>query len=186
MKEDDDMSAVLEKMIDQRNTGDWRKNFWHVLADNENPSWELTFQFGTEDKWIEAHSLVGIITYLLDDSYYDVDEIDTKQMMLFDFVNKKILQYLSDIKQKTLLKCDVYMLSGGNEMERFSCSNCLKCRFYAEDNEGIYCKADMRNIDHTSEHAKSCNDFLPVAIKQNQKKNHMYHEVKSIFHPQYL
>ena len=218
MKEDDDVSAVLEKMTDQRNTGDWRKNFFHVLADNENPSWEYVFAFGTENQYVEAHSIKGIISYLVDDCYFDCDFESSKQMMLFNFTSTKIFEYFSKIKQKATLtlndqilialdgksddsididissdtkflaslwrndlldvfeRDDVFNLSGGIEKERYTLSNCLKCMLYSKDDEGTYCKADMRNIDHTSEYAHMCDEFLPFPRKVN--KIHTYHELK--------
>ncbi len=218
------MSAVLEKIVDHRNTGDWRKNFWHVLKDNENPSWEYCYKFGTENQLVEAHSLVGIISYLVDDSYYDTDEIETKRAMLHNF-STKIFEYFSKIKQRATLtvddkvlieldgksdftidvdissdrlflaslwsvgllelheRSDVFGLSGGSEMD-YKQSDCLKCRFYAEDSKGTFCKADMRNINHLSDHAKTCNDFLPPSRKTS--KVYTYHELENFNFPDYV
>ena len=204
----------LEKVVDNRQTGDWRKNFWHVL-DELNPRWEYIFRFGTEIKNVEAHSMIGIISYMLDDCYFDADYQSTKRMMLFNFVSTKIFEYYSNINQRATITNDdeiVIELDGKSDYiinidissdrkflssllnanlikiyERSDvfnlstkrndhCSDCLKCLLYSCDKDGVYCKADMRNVDYNSEYARSCEEYLPFC----STKRNTYHEVKSI------
>lgn len=63
----------------------WRENFWRPIREGEEPNQEFLVKF-LDREAVQCHSVVAILSYVMDYPFFDTDDELTKALMRFEIV----------------------------------------------------------------------------------------------------